>query len=109
MTDLIDFYFRIKANVFEYFGYKENWRVLPLDDAREYYWKISDYGDSVLYADRRQDLGEGDGYEAEIYKQRFLEKWVYPADDYTMILVDTHVDLNQLLMVFDNKKEVCGE
>jgi len=109
VTDLLDVYFCAKRNVFEYFGYKEDWCVFPLEDGRAFYWRISDYGDSVLYADRRQDLGEGDGYEAEIFRQRFLKKWVYTADDYTMILVDTHVDNNRLLMVFDNKKEIQSE
>jgi hypothetical protein len=109
VANLIESYFCLKNNVFEYFGYKEDWCVFPLDDARKYYWCISYDGQTVCYADTRKELGTEEEYEAEIYKQRFLTKWVYTADDYTMILVDTHVDLNRLLMVFDNKKEISGE
>ncbi len=31
---------------------------------------------------------------------------VYRGQDYTMISVDTHVDGNKFLQIFDNKKEV---
>ena len=46
-----------------------------------------------------------DGYSDEIYTQQSLKKWVYRADDYTMVCVDTHTDGNQFLRIFDNAKE----
>lgn len=46
-----------------------------------------------------------DRYVNEIYTQRHLTKWVYRGEDYTMILVDTHVDRNQFLQIFANKYE----
>lgn len=45
-------------------------------------------------------------YECQIYTQRFLPKWVYRADELTMICVDTQTDGNKFLMIFDNAKEV---
>jgi len=45
-------------------------------------------------------------YRNDIYTQRFLSKWVYRGEDYTMICVDTHTDGNKFLQIFNNKKEI---
>ena len=37
---LLDDYFEIQAKIFEHFGYREDWRVIPIYDAREYYWRL---------------------------------------------------------------------
>lgn len=108
--DLLDKYFEIQKQIHDYFGYQEDWVVIPLDDCREYFWYIpyGGQGDEVRYAKHEENLVEGtmeDGYSNEIYKQRFLPKWVYRADDYTMVCVDTHVDGNKFLQIFDNAKE----
>jgi len=103
---MLDDYFELQNRIFEHFGYVEDWRVLPLDDARNYYWKL-DGEDNVCFADSEEELSSESGnyYENEIYHQRHLPKWVYRADDYTMIVVDTHTDGNQLLQVFNNANE----
>lgn len=64
-----------------------------------------------MFAETLEELEseEGDYYEHEIYTQRFLPKWVYRGEDYTMICVDTRVDGNKFLQVFDNKKEIKRE
>ena len=108
--ELLDQEQTIRKQIFEYFGYNEDWRVLPLDDAREYYWHLTGEvsGDSVLFAKEEQNLFEGtmeDGYSNQIYTQRHLPKWVYRGADYTMVVVDTHSDGNQFLQIFDNAKE----
>ena len=98
-----------RKEIFEYFGYAENYRVLPLDDARECYWKLDGEGPgNVLFAEKEEDvrLETGNHYSNVIYTQRFLQKWVYRGKDFTMIVVDTHIDMNQLLQIFDNAKEV---
>lgn len=96
--------------VFEYFGYVEDWRVLPLDDAREMFWRIegTDQSGKVRFADSIEQLDDedaGDYYENEIYTQRFLPKWVYRGPEYTMVCVDTHTDGNQYLQIFSNANE----
>jgi hypothetical protein len=110
LMKLLDEYFELQERVFEYFGYKEDWRVIPLDDATGYWWRIiggEGHGGSVQFSNRKEELGTGEHYyEDEIYTQRFLPKWVYRGKDYTMICVDTHTDGNKLLRVFDNTKEV---
>lgn len=107
MQLLTDF-FNIQAKIFEYFGYVEDWRVIPLDDAREYYWRLEGEGPGeVHFADSEQELLDQSGtcYTEEIYTQRFLPKWVYRGEEFTLICVDTHVDGNKFLRVFDNSKE----
>lgn len=36
----------------------------------------------------------------------FLPKWVYEGLEFTMVVVDTHIDGNKFLAVYDNKKRV---
>jgi hypothetical protein len=56
-----------------------------------------------------KELVEGGAtYSAVIYRQRFLPKWVYRKDDFTMICADTQTDGNKYLMIFDNQKECKG-
>lgn len=102
---LLDDLEEIKKKIYDYFGYVEDWRILPLDDVRGYFW--FENGEYVRFASEEEDLKDPDMnyYQNEIYKQRHLPKWVYRAPDYTMICVDTHTDGNQLLQIFDNAKE----
>lgn len=105
---LLDKYNKVRQELFDYFGYKEDWRVIPIDDARHYYWRLQGDGPGkVCFADTEDALlnEEGNYYENEIYTQRFLDKWVYRGKDYTMVVVDTHTDGNKFLQIFSNAKE----
>ena len=106
---LLDQYKEIRDQIFEYFGYEEDWCVFPLEDSREFFWRLEgeQSGDNVLFALTEEILesGEGDFYANEIYGQRFLKKWVYRGAEYTMVLVDTNTDGNKFLQIFDNSKE----
>jgi len=107
-VELLDDYFALQQQIYDHFGYREDWRVIPLYDSREYFWRVQGDGPGeVHYAKTEQELANatGDYYVNEIYTQRFLRKWVYRASDYTMVCVDTHTDGNQFLQVFDNEKE----
>jgi len=101
---ILDKYLELEKQIHEYFGYKEDWKVIPIDDAREYFWRFD--GDNVHFADTEEELESEDGnyYANELYRQRFLPKWFYEGEEYTMICVDTHVDGNKFLQIFDNSK-----
>jgi hypothetical protein len=107
---LLDDYFALREKVFEHFGYVEGWRALPPEDSRDVWWELDGEGPGeVRWSPVRDDLVSGNDentYSAEVYTQRHLPRWVYRADDCTLIVVDTHTDGNQLLMVFDNAKEL---
>ena len=106
----LDDYFKLQKEIYEYFGYKEDWVVIPLDDCRDYFWFISGgeaHGGSVTYAEKLEDFSpNGNYYGSAIYTQRFLPKWVYRGEEYTMICVDTQTDGNKFLSVFENSKEI---
>ena len=106
--ELLDRYNALRAEVFAYFGYVEAWRMIPIDDARDYFWKLDgeDPG-AVKFADTEAELASESGqyYENAIYTNRHLPKWVYRGADYTMIVVDTRTDGNKFLQVFSNANE----
>ena len=109
--EILDQYFSLQRQIYEYFGYAEDWMVIPLEDNREFYWHITGegHGDSVAFAEEKADLADqdmGNYYSSNIYTQRFLPKWVYRGEKYTMICTDSGVDGNRFLSVFDNEREV---
>lgn len=107
--NMFDEYFKLQQEIYNYFGFVENWTVYPLDDRRQYDWKIVD-DEEVMYG-VKEDIEDGVGecYAGEIYKQRFYKKWIYRGEEYTMIMVDTHVDGNKFLAIYDNLKEIIDE
>jgi hypothetical protein len=102
---LLNDYFNLQKQIYEYFSYVEDWVVIPLEDRRNYLW-YCDNNENVFYAEKLEDFSNGGFYQDEIYTQRHLPKWVYRAKDYTMISVDTHTDGNKFLAVFNNKNEL---
>ena len=102
---LLTKYFELQKQIYEHFGYVEDWVVIPLNDSTEYFWWCD--GVTVGFASTEQDLisESGEYCENEVYTQRFLPKWVYTAEDFTMICVDTHTDGNKFLQVLDNAKK----
>ncbi len=107
MKEKIDDYFKTKKEVHDAFGYVEDWVSIPLEDFRYYYWTADDQ--SVLYADSEEDFANEGYYEASIYTQRFLPKWVYETTHFTMICMDTHTDGNKYLGIFDNSMHVARD
>lgn len=110
---MIDEYFELQEKIHEYFGYKEDWVVIPLMDYRQYYWNLDGEGmdGHVLYRNQPitdEIFEQGDYYDATIYTQRFLSKWVYRTKEHTLICMDTHTDGNKYFGIFDNKKEFPG-
>ena len=108
---LLDDYQNLRNELFDYFGYVEDWKVIPIDDCRGYIWYLTGEGagDSVYFAESFQDFEEGEYYSNEIYAQRFLPKWVYRGKEYTMICVDTRTDDNKFLAIYENSKEMTED
>jgi hypothetical protein len=109
---LLDDYLKIQEQLYDHFGYKENYRAIPINDCREYYWSIQknkEGGGNIVYSDKPEKLisDDGDYYKVRIYTQRHLDTWLYHSTfEFTMICIDTHVDDNKFLSIFDNKKEI---
>lgn len=110
MKDIAEIFFdynELKNKIYDYFGYVEDWVVIPLDfDAIDYSWYLdqNENGSGTVWF---QDLdNDEDLYSHQIYTQRFLPKWVYRGNDYTMICVDTQTDGNKFLSIFTNSLEL---
>lgn len=107
---LLEDYFKLQKEIYDYFGYKEDWVVIPIDDGTDYFWRLKQEKNGsgeVQFADNKENIDENDStYSSRIYTQRFLKKWVYRGKDFTMICVDTQTDGNKFLQIFDNKKEI---
>ena len=106
--ELLTQYLDLQQQIYDYFGYVEDWRVLPLDDASQYFWVLDEKDGFVHFASTESD---GNFYLNKVYTadkeyaRESLAEWMYRAEDYILICVDTRVDLNQFLRVFDNSKE----
>jgi hypothetical protein len=109
---LLDEYFDLRSKVFDYFGYVEDYKAIPLEDCRSFYWRLYGTGPGLVrFAESKEQLDdpEQNYYEDEIYTQRFLPKWVYRGTEFTIVCADPHTDGNHFLRVFDNTKECSSE
>lgn len=121
---LLDDYFKLQKQVHEYFGYVEDWAAIPMDDCTDKDWALDQnedgsgeihFGEKVDVVewhtgDQDEIMSRKDGktlecYSHDIYTQRFLPKWVYRGEEYTMVVCDTRTDGNRFLCVFDNSRE----
>ena len=114
----VDSFFNQREDILEYFGYVEDWAIIPLANSTYLYWRLIAHSNGdlrsgkncfVQFADTVEDLKSGDedkSYFNEVWPNRHLPKWVYPTEEYTMICVDTQTDGNKFLQIFLNSKEV---
>jgi len=59
---ILDEYLKLEKEIHAYFGYVEDWRIIPIDDAREYYWKLDGEGPgTVTFAETKYTLNSN-GY-----------------------------------------------
>lgn len=96
---LLDTYLEVTQEIYDYFGYQENWEVLPIQDSREYFWRISDM--ELQYGNTALDIIE----ETEnSYAEDIIDK-IYEGDEYTLIGVSTSSG-QSYLRIFDNEKQI---
>ena len=103
---LLGVYFDIQRIIYDYFGYIEDWKVLPIDDKTGAYWRVR--SDSVIFSDTLKGLNNENmmnHYQNDIFRYVHLDKHVYRGKDFTMIIVDTNTDGNQFLQIFTNSRE----
>lgn len=94
--------------VYKYFGFVEDYRVFPIDLQIKMYWKYNGEKE-VMFAETKEQLLDeetGDYYANKILHHRFYPKAIYEGAEYTMIIVDTHVDNNQFLQIFKNELKI---
>jgi len=115
LEEKIDQYFSLQKEIHEAFGYQEDYRVIPMNDARDVkWWFLTDEESGKLYYGytelTKEVATEGEEfYSTDIYTQRHLPKWVYRASSCTLVCNDTHTDLNVFLTILPNDKEFKDE
>lgn len=100
-------YNQAKQELYDYFGFKDDWAVFPIEDRRRYWWSMT--ASDVTFYDSLEAYQKSDGdhtYSDSILHHRFYQKAVYPGKDYTLVMVDTHTDGNKFLAIYDNSKRV---
>ena len=92
--------------IYNYFGFVEDWIVFPITDRRDMYWKITD--GKVMYAEKKEKVGCEDlkYFSDELLNHRFYPKSIYEGKEFTMIIVDTHTDGNKFFAIYDNTKKI---
>lgn len=108
--------------LFDHVGYSHDWRVFPVVDHTDQFWAVDPGEDSWcksspnrehlerwLALDDFQDGMGDDLYESSIYTYRHLKRWVFRGSELTMVLEDTHSDLNVWLAVYRNDMEVKAQ
>lgn len=98
---LLDTLVQTEKAIHQYFGYEEDWKVLPIQNYTSFYWYIED--GSVYYGDTPKEalLADACYCDSILYRDGIHRK-----DDFTMIAVDTQTDGNKFLSIFDNTKEI---
>jgi hypothetical protein len=112
---LIDKYFSVKNAIHAYFGYEGNHREIPMEDLRGMYWMLTN-GETrgfcvhspQTFTLERINNGKTT-YGGRIYTQRYLLKWVYRSVHHVMVSVDTGVDGNKFLEIYDADKECTDD
>jgi hypothetical protein len=107
--ELLDRYKSLQDEIFRYFGYVEDWCVIPLEDSRKCFWRLDGEGPGILrFANTEKMLEDeeaGEYCEEEIYTQRHLPRWVYRGAEFTMVAVDTRTNGNKFLRILTNVNE----
>ena len=116
--NIVEEFNKARQAIFDHCGYREDWVIIPLFDTTNMYWSVDKEEDEwIRFSENKEALKYwlennvsgiyGDEvYEDEIFTQRFLTKWVYRGEKYTLVCVDTHTDGNKLLRIMKNEYEV---
>jgi hypothetical protein len=104
--EIIENYKKALQSIYDHVGFVEDYVVYPIADSTDMYWDTD--GETVWYAEDKDDVlnRTGNHYEAEVYTQRFYNKWVYEGKDFTMIFTNPGVDGMKYFSLFDNSKRL---
>ena len=102
-------YFSLHREIQDYFGYKEDWEVLPLSDERDMYWMLVEgkspfvvYSTEPLTVDAINDIGICIQF---VYGCHRTRRTAYRRDDLVAVPLGPDIDGNRFLMIFDAAKE----
>ena len=89
---LLNKYFKIIHQIYDYFDYSGSEKIYPIEDYTEFDWILKD--NKILYS------SEDDEYIEDEYID------VYNGEEYTMFLIKDSLNVDDCLIIFDNKKKL---
>ena len=93
---LLNKYFKVVQEIYEYFDYVGGKQIYPIEDYCDFFWMKTD---NTIYYSENKDSGSS--------FDEYLEEYI--GEEYTMFLIkDTH-NLDDCLIIFENKKEIYLE
>lgn len=110
--NILNRYWTLESEIFHYFGYELSWNLYPITDETAFYWTLEPtiggvcFGSSLPAEGWQDDPTAEWEYHWESLYRLSNEKWIYRAQDYTMLVCDTRTDGNKVLAIFDNAREV---
>lgn len=90
---LLKKYFKIIQDIYDYFDYSGGEKIYPIEDYTDFYWDRNK--NNVRY--------RCDG-DIDFICDEFL--FEYFGDDYTMFLINDSLNVDNCLIIFDNKKYI---
>ncbi len=97
INEKIDRYLELESEIKEHFKYVDQWRDYPINDSRNYWWRIV-WHEIWYWVDKPLDI-EDPEYSSEIRN-------VYSSEELTAVEEDTNCDFNVFLSIFDNSKKI---
>ena len=90
---LLKKYFKIVHQIYDYFDYTSGEKIYPIEDYSDFEWTHSEKIKIINYRTEDDDDFMGDDYIEE-----------YKGEEFTMFLVKDSLNLDDCLVIFDNKK-----
>src|SRR5690242_3956326 len=98
MKELLEKYFDIQKQIYEAIGFKEFWKIFPIDiEAINCEW--FEYPNKIFYNN------EGEWYSSPFYFGNGNQN-IYKNKEVTAIITDTQTDGNIILQFFSNDKRI---
>lgn len=107
IKNLLNRYQEIEQQIYNYFGYEEEWRKMPLDDCTEYFWCFDGNGNVHYCEAKNKTLAKEIIKKGEhSYSDKIRKNIIHIKCDLTLICLNTNCDFNVFLSIFDNSKEI---
>lgn len=94
---LLNKYFKIVRKIYNYFDYSGGKKIYPFEDYTEFDWYKKD--NRVFYS--------LDG--SDFFSDEYIEEYVGEDGLYTMFLIKDSLNIDDCLIIFDNKKLVDND
>jgi len=109
-SDTLNGFFNLRREIKDYFGYKDDWEMLPIDDERDMNWMLVEGKTPfVIYSEKPitpETMFEDGCCFGPVCGFLTTHRTAYRCEDLVAIPVDTQNDGNKFLMIFTTSKEV---